>query len=81
MYLPGGLAINVSAVCAYSTSLKGTDNAQVFSTQVQEGISVWRQPHQPHCGVLEHQVFGRCIGLRGEEVKTLKKKKREDFLM
>ena len=75
MCLPGGLAVSVSAVYVYTTSLDGTDNAQVFSTQVQVGICVLRQPHQPRCRVLEHQVFGRSICFGGEEVKSLEKKK------
>lgn len=29
-----------------NTSLKGTDNTRVFSTQIQEGICVWWHLHQ-----------------------------------
>lgn len=79
MCLSGDLDVNMCVLSAsvYSTSLKGTDNAHVFSAQIQEGVCVWRQLHQLHCWVLEHQVFGRCIGFRGEEVKVLKKKKKK----
>lgn len=56
-----------------NTSLKGTDNTHVFSTQIQEGICVWWQLHQPDGWILEHQVFGGCVVFRGEEVNTLQK--------
>lgn len=76
------LYTNVCVLSAYvySTFLKGTDDAHVFGTQIQEGICVCGHLHQIHCWVLEHQVFGRCIGFRGEEVKALKRQKRK-FIM
>lgn len=60
---------------AHSTFLEGADDSHVFSSQIQEGISVRRHLHQTRCRILEHQVFGRCIGFRGEKVKLLKGKK------
>lgn len=67
-----GSDVNISReVC--NTSLKGTDNTHVFSTQIQEGICVWWQLHQLSGRILEHQVFGGCVFFRGEEVKTLQK--------
>ena len=68
--LPGVLSAYV-----YSTFCKGTDNAHVFCAQIQEGVCVRGQPHELHSWVLEHQVFGRCIVFRGEEVKALKRPK------
>lgn len=68
------ISLMVLSAYVYCTSLQRTDNAHVFSTQIQEGISLWWHPHQPLCWVLEHQIFARWIALWGEKVKALKSK-------
>lgn len=57
----------------FFTFLQGSDDAHVLSTQIQEGVSVRGQLNQLLGGILEHQVLGRGVGLRGEEVEVLKR--------
>lgn len=45
---------------------EGVDDAHIVSTQIQEGVCVWRNWHQSLCWILEHQILGGGVCLRGK---------------
>lgn len=64
--------ISFSSCCFFFTFLQGSDGTHVVSTQEKEGVCVWGQPNQPLGRILEHQILGGGVGVRGEEVEVLK---------